>query len=634
MRRTALLGWMVLLVGLVELVGSGCGKSSGNGNDDAGTGGDGSVGDDGGFTSPVLDPDFGDNGILRAQSTWSLDEIHAAALTADGDLLVGGTTVGLGHRSQPLLARFTSDGAPDPTFGNAGFVLLPLLDNAVVTGIAALPEGGAVLAGWGFFNANLAFAIRVDGQGRLDPTFGDGGVVTWDSTSRHLAVAVDSSGGVLLLQDSAGNAEVHRLTPAGVLDAAFGSGGIASVSGEDPRDLVVLADDRILTLTHENGTSWLLRLTASGDADSTFSTSGSTMADLEAYDLAVHPTTGALLVAGNGPSGGQVLQLDADGAPVTSFGTDGVADATAQEQLLHVEWLPSGDILALDARLGTFPSGRYEGLIRLGADGSPLPFDTTTADQISNANVAALLVSSTGMYLVGNERVSLDTPAGADIEVTLLGMNHDGTPLAGFGQSGVARAGSHGASEVVWDMGVFSDGALLVAGSAGVDPILMRFQSGAHDTTYGTNGFASGYHSQLSHVAIDDADRIVAVTWVATVVRFLPDGTVDTSFGTNGHITTVPGQARNVTIDAQQRIVVVGWEATGTEYPLIARYGSDGNPDTSFGNAGVVLGFDDATSGFAAAVHVDPDGRIIVTGERFPPMMFPELYIARLNDDG
>jgi uncharacterized delta-60 repeat protein len=122
------------------------------------------------------------------------------------------------------------------------------------------------------------------------------------------------------------------------------------------------------------------------------------------------------------------------------------------------------------------------------------------------------------------------------------------------------------------------------------------------------------------------------VTWVTTLVRFLPDGSVDLSFGTNGYATSPPGQFRNVTLDHQQRILVCGWEPN-TEMPMVARYESDGTLDSSFGNGGAVLDID-GTSGVASVVHVDPDGKIVVAGERFPPMIFPELCLARLNDDG
>ena len=66
---------------------------------------------------------------------------------------------------------------------------------------------------------------------------------------------------------------------------------------------------------------------------------------------------------------------------------------------------------------------------------------------------------------------------------------------------------------------------------------------------------------------------------------------------------------------------------------MVARYESDGTLDPSFGTAGAVLDLD-GNRGVASVVHVDPDGKIVVAGERFPPMAFPELRLARLNDDG
>ena len=79
-------------------------------------------------------------------------------------------------------------GALDPSYGNGGRVVLPVGDNAEATAFALQPDDRALIGGVAIFGAEERFAIaRLTTQGTPDATFGDGGVA-----SAKVGVAVNA----------------------------------------------------------------------------------------------------------------------------------------------------------------------------------------------------------------------------------------------------------------------------------------------------------------------------------------------------------------------------------------------------------------------------------------------------------
>jgi uncharacterized delta-60 repeat protein len=104
----------------------------------------------------------------------------------------------------------------------------------------------------------------------------------------------------------------------------------------------------------------------------------------------------------------------------------------------------------------------------------------------------------------------------------------------------------------------------------------------------------------------------VAGTPQALIARYNTDGTPDTSFGTNGRAANpaiVFGRAVALTPDG--RIVVTG-EANG-DY-VVARYTNAGALDTSFGTNGTMTIDFFGSFDTPAALAIQPDGRIVVAG--------------------
>lgn len=105
------------------------------------------------------------------------------------------------------------------------------------------------------------------------------------------------------------------------------------------------------------------------------------------------------------------------------------------------------------------------------------------------------------------------------------------------------------------------------------------------------------------------------------------DGSLDPSFGGGtGFIDGPSGFASAVNVQTDGKIVVVGSNTVGIT--LTVRYNSDGTLDTTFGINGIVT---DTTGIFALDIAVQPDGKIIIAGV---DATFQNFQVIRYNSNG
>src|SRR5262249_53484727 len=138
------------------------------------------------FSSGDIDPTYGSLGIAQAfKQTFALFAApNGTVQTADGKLLVA-ATVSAGNQDVIGIARFTSSGSLDATFGNAGQVMTFFKSAAPSPqGVALQTDGRIVVSGRIRGNAKNAtcdtLLVRYLPNGSLDSTFGDGGSVIID----------------------------------------------------------------------------------------------------------------------------------------------------------------------------------------------------------------------------------------------------------------------------------------------------------------------------------------------------------------------------------------------------------------------------------------------------------------------
>jgi uncharacterized delta-60 repeat protein len=163
----------------------------------------------------------------------------------DGKMVVGGIAQYDEPGRNFALARYNVDGSLDKSFGKAGStqVFLPVpgggyggpLDQ--VLNALALTPGGKILAGG--YNIFAPVIARFTSAGKLDTTFGSGGAVTLSSRQGAVtSLALQSNGRVVAAgNDQRGNGDTSfllRLTSNGALHSSFGTGGVVDqLSGGD-----------------------------------------------------------------------------------------------------------------------------------------------------------------------------------------------------------------------------------------------------------------------------------------------------------------------------------------------------------------------------------------------------------------
>lgn len=163
-------------------------------------------------------------------------------------------------------------------------------------------------------------------------------------------------------------------------------------------------------------------------------------------------------------------------------------------------------------------------------------------------------------------------------------------------------------------------------------PAVVTAQPGTLDASFGVGGFAispaPGTTDQVEDLAVQADDRIVVVGNTVTasnydmlLLRFTADGELDDSFGTNGRVTLALGagneEANTVVVQPDGRIVVAGYTVVGGVARLaLARFLSDGSPDTGFGTNGQTVSvlFSPNANTEAKSILLQPDGKLLVGG--------------------
>jgi uncharacterized delta-60 repeat protein len=259
------------------------------------------------LTNGQPDPTFGVDGTATAPIP-SNGRVSGGALQSDGKVIVLGSTTPSGGPDQGLVTRFSADGSLDTGFGSAGVAPVPL--NGALPVTAAIAADGSILVGGQLTESEYSrrgnvILAKYDPQGRLDPTFGSGGLVRTsvgigDDEVIRLLVQPDGRivvGGDAFVADADGGSSqlgmLLRYTPAGVLDSTFGANGIV-LADRDPflRGLALESDGKLVVslLGRASNANFdelvAARYTATGALDPTFGSSGVATFDCPRADAA------------------------------------------------------------------------------------------------------------------------------------------------------------------------------------------------------------------------------------------------------------------------------------------------------------------------------------------------------------
>jgi uncharacterized delta-60 repeat protein len=302
-------------------------------------------------TALALDPAFGDGGVVTVDDGAGYAEARAVAVDDRGRPVVAARVPG----GKGAVVRFRADGRVDPGFGDGGRAPSPFAEPP--RAVAIQDDGRIVVAG----TDGTGFAVaRLEADGSLDRTFGTDGVtvVGFDGvTATANAVAVTRNGAIalggVLSHPTDGTFRalgLARVDEQGRLDRTFGDGGSVRVADhagvatpgamavdDRGRIVVVAAVERAAPGEPANTDGSISRFTADGRPDAPFGDSGSVIVDLGSpFDTltgVVVERGGAVLAVGSTNPEGRAVKVaavrrSANGAPDRSFGTRGLAVAS------------------------------------------------------------------------------------------------------------------------------------------------------------------------------------------------------------------------------------------------------------------------------------------------------------------
>ncbi|MFN2590620.1 MAG: delta-60 repeat domain-containing protein [Actinomycetota bacterium] len=273
-----------------------------------------------------LDPTFGSGGKVVTSLRPSYDTAYAVAIQPDGKIVAAGQTWdGLAYDF--AVVRYTSTGALDATFGIGGKIITEFgSTSAGAYDMLLQPDGKIVLAGYSCGSCEFALA-RYTSTGALDSTFGTGGMVTTliGSTGAASGVALQADGKIVVAgtayhrssypQLSRPLMSLARYTAAGGLDPTFdGDGTVVTPFGpratSTANDVAVQADGKIVAVGVRQQRFWqfaVARFEPTGTLDPAFGTGGKVITSIGttagAYAMAIQPD-GKIVAAGIGGYGG------------------------------------------------------------------------------------------------------------------------------------------------------------------------------------------------------------------------------------------------------------------------------------------------------------------------------------------
>ncbi len=212
-----------------------------------------------------LDNTFNDSGKVYTKFD-QFSRSKKIVVQPDGRILFLGQT---GNPSNYVIARYLSDGALDPSFGDSG-VVVEDMNNGIPNSIHLFSNGKILIGGQANYDSHSISdyaLIQLLPNGSLDTTFGRGGKVTGrlDSTRQNLITTVMASDLRIIVigqyfgpsyPDTMMRGFLMRFHLDGSLDTTFGNKGASTFdfqnNGGHILDAVLLPDSRIAAVCSED----------------------------------------------------------------------------------------------------------------------------------------------------------------------------------------------------------------------------------------------------------------------------------------------------------------------------------------------------------------------------------------------
>lgn len=319
-----------------------------------------------------LDTTFNGGGIVVTEvrsgcnptAVFCISGANSVAVQPDGKILVAGFSFNSAYNSNAFaLARYTTSGGLDETFGGNGLVIRQIgIGDNYAESIALQADGKIIVAGYNTTFPTGEFALeRYDSNGFPDRAFGQFGVVnTASNGAQAYSVAVQTDGSIVVAGGRNGVFVLARYHSDGTLDRSFGTSTTGLVntylgSQGAANGVTVQPDGKIVAAGGIDGHVTLVRYMTNGTPDPAFSQGSQTGIlrtqidnSLLSYTVSssnplVLQTDGKFVVVGRSGNSFALARYMSDGSPDRSFGSSGIVLTTPQAQFSS----PSANVAAL-----------------------------------------------------------------------------------------------------------------------------------------------------------------------------------------------------------------------------------------------------------------------------------------------
>jgi uncharacterized delta-60 repeat protein len=606
--------------------------------------------------------------VLRLTSNGSLDAgfsgdgkanipgsfITGLTIQSDNKVVVTGDAPGASF--DMMLARFTTSGALDGTFGSGGIATRSFSATGYEVAVdVVVRPGGLAVVGTVDTTANGAgydYALWLTNSAGTTVATRTIDASAAGKTDFANAIAVGSDGSLYLagqsyVSNGVSNMAVVKYSSTGTLQTSFGGGdGIATVSfnaseDEGARAIAVSGSGSVLIAGDDGlGNFAVARLLSNGSLDTSFDSDGRKVISMGTGSRAVgvhRNSAGRITLAGVGstPEGGSdfaAVRLNSSGSNDNTFGSASkvfidfdTADDFAQDVVVG----PDNKPIVVGTRLvtGNAPFGNGDfAVVRYNTNGTldtSFSFDgRQTTDFGGDDRATAVARQSDGKIVVAGYS---STGPGGFRQFAVARYNSNGTLDTSFSGDGKQTVNFGSVDAYAWDMRLQGDGKIVIVGSVGGTSATNGFgvvrlnSNGSLDTSFSGDGkqivnFGTSMTPVARGVTLQGDGRIVISGWAgfdAALARLNTNGTLDTSFSGDGKLTEELGNTTDyyyaVDTDSNGKIVVGG--STGFNM-FVARYNANGTLDTSFDGDGKKTG----VTGRILDMKVQSNNRILAAG--------------------
>ncbi|MFZ0454592.1 MAG: choice-of-anchor D domain-containing protein [Ignavibacteriaceae bacterium] len=624
-----------------------------------------------------LDETFGLNGKVTTNIAPSYsDYAKQVIVQKDGKIIVAGYAYnGPGESINFNMVRYNTDGSLDQTFGFGGKVITNIAIWQDAQPIAIRDDG--MIYAIGYITNNQTFAMaRYTSNGYLDKTFGNSGILTTDfgTTSVQGKTILIQNDGKILVGGyySAGlngfGFALMRFDSLGNLDPGFDNNGTSFNNLDGSINSLAIQNDGKIVAAGQifgNPDYGIVRYKANGSLDSTFGSNGIAFTDFTnsfiANSVAIQKS-GKIIVGGTTYNGSDndfaLARFNVNGSKDLNFGSNGKVNTdfnNSNDNGNSMAIQEDGKIImagfSLFLLVSDFSVARYDsngtlldnsfgtnGLVRAGYDDA----EAYSVALQSNGNGGENIIIAGNVYL---------QETGGDFAV--VNFNPDGSFNNSFGIDGKVTTDLGNAADIANSAVIQDDGKILLAGYTSgpsfTNVAIARYNvDGSLDTSFDKDGKVItnfGLRSSANAIAMLPNNKIVAVGNYMTsemnddflISEYNQDGSPDATFQNKGSLTLdIAGKddfANAVAVQSNGKILVAGYTrgTSNADFALL-RLNTDGSLDMSFNNNGIRttdLGLDD----IGMSVMVQKDGKIIIAGYSFNGVN-NDFAMVRFNSDG